>query len=143
METPISKPPTLDQETCASKLSLYRNDSLAIPQTNFSLAPADGQDSESPPPSKRQKIVKDLESPSLDSVDAAQEENISTSAEQLTIRTLQTNSREFPQRKKKAVPGLHLLQPCSTKKFIPGVWKQIFSNVQITSASLVSLPIIL
>jgi hypothetical protein len=55
-----------------------------------------------------------------------------------TARQLQTKSREFPQRKKKNDYGVHQLQPSSVEKFIAGVWKQIYSNVELAPISLVN-----
>ncbi|KAG9231670.1 hypothetical protein BJ875DRAFT_110849 [Amylocarpus encephaloides] len=53
-----------------------------------------------------------------------------------TARQLQTKSREFPQRKKKNDEGVHHLQPSSIEKFVAGVWKQMFSSVELTPVSL-------
>ncbi|CZT08193.1 related to THI3-positive regulation factor of thiamin metabolism [Rhynchosporium agropyri] len=59
-----------------------------------------------------------------------------TPAGSSTARQLQTKPRDFPQRKKKNEDGIHLLQPSSVERFIAGIWKQVFSSVEITPMSL-------
>ncbi len=54
-----------------------------------------------------------------------------------TVRQLQTKSRDFPQRKKKNGEGVYQLQPSSVDKFVTGMWKQMFSSVELTPTSLV------
>ncbi|KAM3157100.1 SET domain-containing protein [Botrytis cinerea] len=51
-------------------------------------------------------------------------------------RQLQTEFRVFPQRKKRNGHGIHQLQPSSIEKFVAGVWKQIYSNVELAPISL-------
>ncbi|KAF5872145.1 uncharacterized protein Bfra_005499 [Botrytis fragariae] len=55
----------------------------------------------------------------------------SSQAGNSTVRQLQTESRVFPQRKKRNDHGIHQLQPSSVEKFVAGVWKQIYSNVEL------------
>jgi len=58
--------------------------------------------------------------------------------ENSTTRQLQKNFREFPQRKRKSNQDIHELQPISVQKFFTGLWKQIFSGVQLSPISLAS-----
>ncbi|PVH86903.1 SET domain-containing protein [Cadophora sp. DSE1049] len=53
-----------------------------------------------------------------------------------TARQLQTKPREFPQRKKKSEDGVHHLQPSSVERFVAGLWKQVFSSVELNPTSL-------
>jgi len=53
-----------------------------------------------------------------------------------TARQLQTKPREFPQRKKKNEDGVHHLQPSSVERFVAGLWKQVFSSVELSPSSL-------
>merc|ERR1712093_265303 len=53
-----------------------------------------------------------------------------------TPRQLQIKSREYPQRKKRDDHGVCQLQPSSVEKFIAGVWKQIYSSVELAPMSL-------
>ncbi|KAJ5038344.1 uncharacterized protein L3040_007210 [Drepanopeziza brunnea f. sp. 'multigermtubi'] len=55
-----------------------------------------------------------------------------------TARQLQTNNRDFPQRKKKSEDDHHQLLPSSVERFIAGLWKQVFSSVEITRLALES-----
>lgn len=59
-----------------------------------------------------------------------------------TARQLQTKSREFPQRKKQNGEGAPQLQPSSVEKFVAGVWKQMFSSIELGTNSLVNLLLI-
>ncbi|KAH7418307.1 hypothetical protein BKA64DRAFT_196249 [Cadophora sp. MPI-SDFR-AT-0126] len=53
-----------------------------------------------------------------------------------TARQLQTKPREFPQRKKRNEDGIHHLQPSSVERLIAGLWKQVFSSVELNPTSL-------
>jgi hypothetical protein len=55
-----------------------------------------------------------------------------------TARQLQPQPEGFPQRKKKK-DDVHQLQPSSVDKFIAGVWKQIYSSVEVGPTTVVSL----
>lgn len=90
-------------------------------------------------PEKRRKTTGGLRVGTGSSVDSSEvrSANETLSPMDSTTRQLKTKSREFPQRKKKEEAGVHPLLPSSTEKFVTGVWKQIYSSVKITPASLV------
>lgn len=56
-----------------------------------------------------------------------------------TARQLSTKSREFPQRKNKKFEVISQLQPTSLDKFIAGLWKQIYSSIELAPHSLMNL----
>ncbi|KAK0129758.1 hypothetical protein ONS96_000314 [Cadophora gregata f. sp. sojae] len=53
-----------------------------------------------------------------------------------TARQLQTRPREFPQRKKRNDDDVHHLQPSSVERFITGLWKQVFNNLELNPTSM-------
>lgn len=55
-----------------------------------------------------------------------------------TTRRLQIKSRGFPQRKRRSDFDVHVLQPSSIDKFVGGIWKQVFSSIELTPTSFVS-----
>ncbi|KAL2074332.1 hypothetical protein VTL71DRAFT_8110 [Oculimacula yallundae] len=85
-------------------------------------------------PSKRRKTAGALQVTEQSSLSTRSEPPVSTGVS--TTRQLQTKPRDFPQRKKKNEDGVHHLQPSSVERFIAGIWKQVFSSVEITPVSL-------
>lgn len=55
----------------------------------------------------------------------------------VTTRRLQINPQGFPQRKKRDF-DFHELQPSSVDKFVVGIWKNVFSTIELTPTSFVS-----
>lgn len=58
-----------------------------------------------------------------------------------TTRRLQINPRGFPQRKRSDF-NIHELQPSSVDKFVVGIWKNVFSTIELTPTSFVSSSIL-
>ena len=56
----------------------------------------------------------------------------------LTTRQLQTKTREFLQRKKENDGVVSIYPAASIEKFLAGVWKQIYSSVELKPISLES-----
>ena len=104
----ISSPDTLD---------------LALGQSLPTAPPTPRNDEDTSQPNKRRKTLGGLKVTS---------EKITSSlpAEGTTVRQLQPKSRGFPQRKRKD-DDVHHLQPASVEKFIAGIWKQLYSSVEL------------
>ena len=87
-------------------------------------------DFHSPPSPKRHKTVSGL-SPVKSTTTTA---SIPTSKdESISIRQVHTETR-LPQRKK-PVNDAPVLEPTSTDKLIAGIWRQLYSPVQLTRSS--------
>ena len=87
-------------------------------------------ESNSSPPSKRHKTVNDLKPVKSTTTTAA----IPTSQDEpLSVRQVHTETR-LPQRKK-PVNDAPVLEPTSTDKLIAGIWRQLYSPVQLTRSS--------
>jgi len=97
---------------------------ISPPAISLPTAPPTPREDESPP-NKRQRTLGKLQ---------VSKEKITASLpiEASTTRQLQPKSRGFPQRKKKD-EDVHQLQPASIEKFINGIWKQIYSSVELDS----------
>ena len=54
-----------------------------------------------------------------------------------TTRQLQLSARKYPQRKDKHREGTKLLRPSTIDSFITGIWKQIYSGVEVYSNPMV------
>ncbi|KAG4431638.1 hypothetical protein IFR05_012880 [Cadophora sp. M221] len=92
-------------------------------------------------PNKKRKTAGALCVTETSTLDSPAGSSTPTSMESSTARQLQTKPREFPQRKKKNEYGVHHLQPSSVERFIAGLWKQVFSSVEITPISLEGISI--
>ncbi len=88
-------------------------------------------------PNKRRKTTGGLRVRQANTVETP-DDNIAPSATgNSSARRLQTKSREFPQRKMKTDQGVHELQPSSVEKFVAGLWKQMFTSIDLTLIALV------
>ncbi|KAF2721168.1 SET domain-containing protein, partial [Polychaeton citri CBS 116435] len=53
-----------------------------------------------------------------------------------TVRRLESDSRVFPQRKKRATDN-HVMQPSTLAKYINGVWESLFSGIKLDPAEVI------
>ncbi|KAH7360627.1 hypothetical protein BKA65DRAFT_591655 [Rhexocercosporidium sp. MPI-PUGE-AT-0058] len=95
-----------------------------------------GPQASSSHPNKRRKTASALRVTETGALGTPLDSSTLTSMGSSTARQLQTKPREFPQRKKTNEDGVHQLQPPSVEKFISGLWKQLFSSVEINPMSL-------
>jgi hypothetical protein len=110
-----------------------RNSVLVEPQ----IALRTSQDPD-PHRGKRRKINDDSRGNIVADDNHQDEHHASAFNDNSTVGQIQTKTREFPQRKKKKMDqDVHQLQPLSTERVVSGVWKQIFSGVELTPSSLV------
>ena len=112
----------------------YTNSVQEADNDNAILTP----ESQAPPSPKRRKTVSSLRpvKQATSATPAPDREDGSSS-----VRQVHTETR-FPQRKKRAKEG-PVLEPTSTDRLISGIWRQLFSPVQLTRLPSVCLYVLI